>query len=116
MRGPWPNKKQKGRLKTVENPLLNAVRKCKKLKSLLERQPACRTDRLPYLEPLIFLSNPALSNQLPEADRIRVCQRDRENPPGIIAALKFRSAPGQKQDVPLVNRPVPHRLARALNE
>src|SRR2546422_410817 len=60
-------------------------------------------DHLPYLEPLIFLSNPALTNHLPDADRIRVCQRDRDNAPGIIAALKFRNAPGLKQDVPIIN-------------
>jgi serine/threonine protein kinase len=115
-RGTWTYHRPSGRQKTVDNPLLNTDRKCKKLKSLLERQPACRTEKLPFLEPLIFLSNPALSNQLAEADRIRVCQRDRENRPGIISALKFRTAPGQKQDVPPINRPTVHRLARALDE
>jgi serine/threonine protein kinase len=115
-RGTWIYHKANGRRKTVDNPLLNAERKCKKLKSLLERQPACKTEGLPFIESLIFLSNPDLSNQLPEADRIRVCQRDRDNAPGIIGALKSRTALGQKQDVPLVNRPAAHRLARALDE
>ncbi|MCX6624637.1 MAG: protein kinase, partial [Acidobacteria bacterium] len=115
-RGTWTYHKPNGRQKTVDNPLLNADRKCKRLKSLLERQPACRAERLPYLEPLVFLSNPELKNLLPDADRIRVCQRDRDNAPGIIAALKFRNAPGLKQDVPLLNRPTVQRLARALND
>jgi hypothetical protein len=50
---------------------------------------------------------------LPESDRIRVCERDGDNSPGIIAALKFRNATGLKQDVPLINRPI---LARAMGE
>jgi serine/threonine protein kinase len=115
-RGTWTYHKANGRLKTVDNPLINADRKCKKLKSLLERQPSCRAERLPYLEPLIFLSNPDLHNHLPEPDRIRICQRDRDNAPGIIAALKFRNASGLKQDVPLINRPIVARLARSLDE
>jgi serine/threonine protein kinase len=115
-RGTWTYHKPNGRQKTVDNPLINADRKCKKLKSLLERQPACRAERLPFLEPLIFLSNPELKNLLPETDRIRVCQRDRDNAPGIIAALKFRNALGLKQDVQLLNRPIVHRLARAIDE
>ena len=115
-RGTWTYHKPNGRQKTVDNPLLNADRKCKKLKSLLERQPACRVERLPFIEPLIFLSNPELKNLLPDPDRIRICQRDRDNAPGIIAALKFRNAPGLKQDVPLINRPVIKQLARAFNE
>ncbi len=115
-RGTWTYHKSNGRLKTVDNPLLAADRKCKKLKSLLERQPACKGESLPFIEPLIFLSNPELSNQLPEADRIRICQRDRDNATGIIGALKFRSAQGQVQDVPLINRPTVNRLARALDE
>jgi serine/threonine protein kinase len=115
-RGAWTYHKTNGRQKNLDNPLLNADRKCKKLKSLLERQPACRAERLPFIEPLIFLSNPELKNLLPEPDRIRICQRDRDNAPGIIAALKFRNALGLKQDVPLLNRPTVHRLARALDE
>src|ERR1017187_7016209 len=104
-RGTWTYDKPKSRRKTVDNPLLDVDRKCKKLKSLLERQPACKTEGLPFIEALVFLSNPELSNQLPEADRIRVCQRDRDKSPGIVGALKSRTALGQKQDVQLVNRP-----------
>jgi serine/threonine protein kinase len=115
-RGTWTYHKPNGRLKTVDNPLINADRKCKKLKSLLEHQPSTRAEKLPYLEALIFLSNPELRNHLPESDRIRVCQRDRDNSPGIIAALKFRNATGLKQDVPLINRPILARLARAMDE
>ena len=84
---------------------LLADRKCKKLKSLLDHQPSCRAWRLPFIEPLIFLSNPELKNILSEPGGIRICQRDRDNAPGIIAALKFRNAPALKQDVPLFNRP-----------
>jgi hypothetical protein len=114
-RGAWTYHKPNGRHKTVDNPLINADRKCKKLKSLLEHQPACRV-HLPFIEPLVFLSNPELENLLPDPDRIRICQRDRDNAPGIIAAIKFRNATGLKQDVPNLNRPTVHRLAKALDE
>lgn len=115
-RGTWTYLKPNGRQKTVDNPLILANSKCKKLKSLLERQPASRGEQLPYLEPLIFLSNPELKNLLPEPDRIRVCQRHPDTSQGIIGAIKFRNAPGLKQEVPLINRPTVHRLARALSE
>jgi serine/threonine protein kinase len=115
-RGTWTYHKPNGRTKVVDNPLLTADRKCKKLKSLLEHQPACRSERLSFIEPLVFLSNPELKNLLSESDRIRICQRDRENAPGIIAALKFRNAPGLKHDVPLLNRPILRSLAKGLDE
>ena len=92
-RGTWTFHKSNGWLKTVDNRLLGADRKCKKLKSLLERQPACKGESLPFIESLVFLSNPELSNQLPETDRIRTCQRDRDNASGITSAFRFRKAP-----------------------
>ena len=47
-----------GRRKTVENPLLLANRKCKRLKSLLVRQRAFKKEAQPFIEPIVFLSQP----------------------------------------------------------
>ncbi len=55
-----------------DNPLLLANRKAKKLKSLLQSQAALRKHRLPYVEPVIFLSNQALRCDLTQAGRIGV--------------------------------------------
>ena len=43
---------------TEDNPLLLANRKAKKLKSLLLHQSALRHSRIPFIEPIIFLSAP----------------------------------------------------------
>ena len=48
------------------NPLLNADRKCKKLKSLLERQPASRAERLPFISPHLHSRTPSLKSLPPE--------------------------------------------------
>lgn len=42
-----------------DNPLLLANRKAKKLASLLGKQTALKKQRTPYIQPLIFLSDPA---------------------------------------------------------
>jgi hypothetical protein len=47
-----------GRRKTVENPVLLANRKCKRLKSLLVRQRAFKKEAQPFIEPIVFLSHP----------------------------------------------------------
>ena len=58
-----------GRTFTDDNPLLLANRKAKKLKSLLQHQNALRHSRVPYIEPLIFLSAPGLRCELTGAAR-----------------------------------------------
>ena len=70
-----------GRVDTWDNPLLLANRKARKLASLLKRH-AAREDRLPYIEPLVFLSNPSLRCKLSGAARQGVWLRD-----GILPAL-----------------------------
>ncbi len=61
-----------GREFTDDNPLLLANRKAKKLKNLLQRQGALRRYRIPYVEPVIFLSNQALKCDLTKAGRTGV--------------------------------------------
>jgi serine/threonine protein kinase len=90
-----------GRLYTVDNPLIAANRKAKKLRSLLERQRACRQrSQVPFIEALVFCSAPELRCELAGTARYRVCLRDRPSDgdvparSGILAAIKRRDCPG----------------------
>lgn len=67
--------RHEGRVLTDGNPLLLANRKAKKLKSLLQHQTALRHARLPYIEPVIFLSSPGLCCDLSGAARLGVYLR-----------------------------------------
>ncbi|MBI3800153.1 MAG: ATP-dependent helicase [Deltaproteobacteria bacterium] len=54
-----------GRLITIDNPLIAANTKAKKLHSLLQRQKACKNKgQLPFLEALVFCSAPDLRCEL----------------------------------------------------
>ncbi len=94
----WEND---GKLVTDDNPLIGANRKAKKLRSLLEKQRACRQrSQFPFIEALVFCSAPDLRCELTGTARYKVCLRDREaegNKParaGILAAIKRRECPG----------------------
>jgi serine/threonine protein kinase len=84
--------------KTRDNPLPLANRKCKALKSLLERQPAFKKGKVqvPFIEPLIFCSDENNVLQLDGPQANGVCLRDRQDAsaPGIVAAVCRRDAPG----------------------
>ena len=83
----WENS---GRLFTDDNPLLLTNRKAKKLKSLLGRQAAFHKQRVPYIQPLVFLSAPGLRCDLQGLARQGVYLREENVPsgePGIIAIL-----------------------------
>jgi serine/threonine protein kinase len=90
-----------GRLFTYDNPLIAANNKAKKLRSLLQRQRACKSKgQVPYVEPLVFVSAPDLVCQLQGTAANRVCLRDREESeelaarPGILAAITRRECRG----------------------
>jgi serine/threonine protein kinase len=116
-----------GRSKQIDNPLLLANRKAKKLKSLLERQDAWKKNvgRGPFLQALIFLSDPAIDVRLDEQARHGVCGRDVETGkptspgalPGIIAAVQT-IAPEQYQNPNRVriDRVVAKGIARAVDQ
>ncbi len=78
-----------GRVHTVDNPLLLANRKAKKLISLLRRQPALqRKPSSPFLEAHVFLSYEDVDCRLAQDLRDRVHLRDtgagRDERPGIF--------------------------------
>lgn len=102
-----------GRSTSMDNPLILAERKSKKLKSLLLRTKGPRNL---YIEALVFVSNPDVSIQIQDADRIRLCQRDRDRTPGIIAALKSRRALGLDPNPRhITDRPFIRAFDQALN-
>lgn len=84
--------------KTRDNPLPLANRKCKALKSLLERQAAFKKGevQVPFIEPLIFCSDENNVLNLQGSQANGVCLRDREDGsvPGILGAIARREAPG----------------------
>ena len=94
-----------GRLSTVDSPLFAANAKARRLRSLLQRQQACRDrERIPFVEALVFCSDPGLQCDLSGTATIRVCLRDRDaererlERPGIMAAVKRRECPGLDPD------------------
>jgi Nuclease-related domain len=100
-RGTWRFEYPNGRIKIIDNPLIFANTKAKKLKALLMRQPDLRRHTGPpiFIEPLIFLSHPDLTIHLPVTDRTGLCWRSKEEKPGeykagnIIAAINTARAP-----------------------
>ncbi|SEA51026.1 BREX system serine/threonine kinase PglW [Nitrosospira multiformis] len=81
-----------GRSTTVDNPVILANRKAKRLASLLRRQPAIvkARVRLPFVEPVIFLSSSSLSCRLEGLAKTATFQHGRPgtlDDPGIVGAL-----------------------------
>ena len=112
-----------GRMKTVDNPVLLANRKCKRLKSLLVRQRAFKNEAHPYIEPIVFLSHPDVKSLLSGVAANNVRLRDilpRGNSSGrmgIMSAIQRRDCPGLKQFLfSPVNRPMIRALAHSLEQ
>ena len=108
-----------GRVRTVDNPLLLANRKAKKLISLLRRQPALqRKTASSFLEAHIFLSHEdvdcRLGNDLRASVHVRDSGSGRNERPGIIAALTRHSAGTALRMRP--DRPMAKALTRAMQE
>lgn len=111
-----------GRRKTIENPLFLTDKKCKRLKGLLEHDPAFRQKkgsrglRVPFIEPLVFLSDADLDNQLSGLAANSVCRRDTDTRDGIMAAIKRRVCQGlPERPHPVVNTPQIKAVAKALD-
>jgi serine/threonine protein kinase len=111
----WVREQEGRRPRYEENPLLGADRKAKRLASLLAQQPSVRKakTRVPFIQPLVFLSHPDVVCKLPPFARQHVYLRD-ESPQGrqregIIGALT-QTEPRR------VDRPALQLVLRALNE
>lgn len=105
-----------GRRRALENPLFLTDRKAKRLRSLLDATTTIRRgkEKVPFIQPLVFLSHPDLVCRLAGVARNHVYLRD-ESPEarareGIITALT--ATPGRDK----VDRPRLKVLLRALHE
>jgi serine/threonine protein kinase len=94
-----------GRTVTIDNPVIAANTKAKKLRALLNRQRAIKgKGEIPFIEPLIFCSAPDLCLGLTGIAANRVCLRDRERTAessarsGVLAAITRRECPGLSPD------------------
>lgn len=79
-----------GRDFVEDNPLLLANRKAKKLKTLLQHQGALRKHRIPYVEPVVFLSNHSLRCDLTKTGRTGVYlskAAEKEIHPDVVKVL-----------------------------
>ncbi|MBF0261191.1 MAG: BREX system serine/threonine kinase PglW [Magnetococcales bacterium] len=119
-----------GREYVLDNPLILANRKAKKLIALLRRQQAMKNERSPFLEPLIFCSAEALHCELDQHARTGVWLRDREpeaarpgspgeaarpGRPGILQALT-KPPIGSEGRFQNIDRPMGRRISRAMEE
>ena len=111
-----------GRTFTDDNPLLLANRKAKKLKALLQHQKALHGSRMPYLEPIIFLSATGLRCELSGAARTGVYLRqeqERAGYPDILAVLNGAAElPVRGDGVPmsLLDRRLSQAISRAIDQ
>ena len=109
---------QEGRAITIDSPLILANSKARKLGDLLERQKAFKEIKRPYVEALVFCSDPSISIQLPESERMRVCARlPLDKAPAIIPALLRRESPGVTPIAgTVIDKPVARALVQALEQ
>jgi serine/threonine protein kinase len=111
-----------GVVRTVDNPLLLANRKAKKLKDLLRRQKAMQRHRVPYVESIVFLSHQNTQCRLTGAARTGVYLRpesERDGNADIVSVLSGEvdqaggaGMPGSRIDAPL-SRAIGRALADA---
>ncbi len=116
--GTWIWMDDSGRKTTVDNPILLANRKAKKLISLIRSEKAMLKTHTPYLDALVFCSAENIHWNFTGAGGSRICFREKEGVsrsfPGVIAALKERRLPGLKTDRPAISKTVSNALGRAI--
>ncbi|MBI5446699.1 MAG: NERD domain-containing protein, partial [Deltaproteobacteria bacterium] len=90
-----------GKRHTEDSPLLRANKKAKRLAALLQRQPACKKTRVPFLQPLVFCSPVDQVSHLTGLAKQGVYLRDRDASAGkaprlgILHALAGPQTSGQ---------------------
>lgn len=122
----WKTKPGATREHPLDNPVIVTNRKAKRLKSLLSRQLAFRGERVPFIQPLVFLSNEDLDCKLGADARDHVCGLGKDDDgntkqagglPGVIEVLaKF--APGEYAALGnrRIDKPTAKRVATALKQ
>jgi len=111
------NWQQDGHTEVMDNPVLLANQKARKLASLLRRQRVFEKLPFPFIEPLVFCSAENLQCRLQGNSRFHVCLRDQGGRPGIMAAIMRRQCPGlAEKPRGTFNRPTGKAVARALEQ
>lgn len=126
--GTWRNTRPGAvHARTLDNPLLLANRKAKRLKSLLMRQRAFRGEQVPFVRPLVFLSSPELDCRLAPDARNGVHGLDIDDPhdaptqrgglSGIVKALTSMSSEERERlGERRIDKPMAKRIAAALEQ
>ena len=118
--GTW--KWESGATFAVDNPLLLANQKARKLSSLLQQTKSFRKGgRVPFLEALVFCSAEQIQSDLTGTAAYRVCFRDNDEGtgkrPGIIDAILKRKCPGMDSTPKgTFDRPTARQIAKAIAE
>lgn len=122
----WTFVRPDGGRTTMENPLLGANRKAKRLKSLLEHKwrpvaPTNASPGPPFIQPLVFLSAPDLQVDLARDARQHICGRDGSpvvtggHLSGIVdVAARIGAAEANNQRFQQLNTPTAIAVAKAL--
>lgn len=113
----WLVRSPSGRERYEENPLLLANRKARKLKSLLGRQRAFNKGQVPYIQAVVFLSEPNCELALDEisAQNIHLGPNARHRGThSIIDILQGRAT--QSEGRPGISRDTERALARAMDQ
>lgn len=125
--GTWRTTRPGGaRERSDDNPLLLTNRKAKRLKSLLSRQPAFRGQQLPFIAPLVFLSNPELDVLLDPSARDGVAGLGKDDDgkpiqagalPGVIDVIS-RITPQEHAALQRrrIDKPMAKRIATAFEQ
>ena len=94
--GTYWNREYDGKRFTCDNPRQLASAKAKALKELLSRQRAYQNGKIPFpgIESLVFLADELVRFEVAGPGRAGICLRDRDDRPGIMAALQRRECPG----------------------
>ena len=109
---------------TYDNPYQLANSKAKKLRSLLQRQKACKgKGQVPFVEAIVFCSAPELRCELQGNARYHVCLRDiaaagdKPARPGIMGAIKRRECDGLDSNAKGTHdRPTGKMVAQAMEQ
>jgi len=103
---------------TMDNPLFLANSKAKKLKSLLERQKACKgKGSLPFVDAIVFCSSPDLKFELKDNAAFAVCLRDSPSRPGIMGLIRRRECAGLREHPrDVCDTPMGRTISQALNQ
>lgn len=114
----WLIRSPSGRERYEENPLLLANRKARKLKSLLGRQQAFHKGQVPYIQAVVFLSEPQVELALDEIATqhvyLRPDARHRSGAHSIIDVIQGRAT--QAEGRPGIGRDTERALARAMDQ